>query len=599
MGAVSEQEQLGEFFRQFRVERGLTLKEAAGDWSASLLSRFERGQADISADKAIGLMHRIGLEPQDWLLLPEQPDQFPMTLELAVITNDIAGLEQREEAYFDHQSRSTTMTRLARVLFRAGKHWPEPDFRLSSAEEQLLADILTLPENLTLFENELRAAYLAPASHELLLLLWQRSERMNHNVRKLYRVKLGLSLFLGAVVDHDEDLMATIQPELAAALAEYGELSEYDDVQSLRRLITLLSAWVQKPDQATAAMIDELIADTLASGAVSQARYFTLLYQRAHYGKPYHNPALVDHPSSIAGPLSHAGNVLRGRRLYLQLSRQDIALDNDESTIRRFEEGKTQLSFGNLVRLSGKLAVLPQTLLQSTGLSVKKRLPLHNLWVVRTELTGLLNAGAELSEIQALLHQYQTEHLSDPQPMQAAARFVLQATAQGVLPNIDLDEMATEAHRLLHQFGRANHWGMFEALCAGPIIPYLDDEELSYFADQLRRVMSKQANFLGLEFCYEAVIAVLHRAVDDLPRDEAIRLAAKFKWLWAIDDDDPSHWHVLGTLTIVTAVLQPTPVNQATVHDFLNRAKRTGHGKVAEQLQQAWGNQLPAEVFKE
>ncbi|MEN2663038.1 helix-turn-helix transcriptional regulator, partial [Lacticaseibacillus paracasei] len=39
---------LGRFFQKIRVGRGLTLQEVSGEWSAATLSRFERGELDIS-----------------------------------------------------------------------------------------------------------------------------------------------------------------------------------------------------------------------------------------------------------------------------------------------------------------------------------------------------------------------------------------------------------------------------------------------------------------------------------------------------------------------------------------------------------------------
>ena len=51
-------QQLGQFFRLFRVGQGLTLKQAAGELSVATLSRFERGELDLASDKALGLMRR-------------------------------------------------------------------------------------------------------------------------------------------------------------------------------------------------------------------------------------------------------------------------------------------------------------------------------------------------------------------------------------------------------------------------------------------------------------------------------------------------------------------------------------------------------------
>jgi transcriptional regulator with XRE-family HTH domain len=58
---LNEQLSLGEFFRQMRVGQHVTLKQAAGSWSSSALSRFERGETDISVDRALDVMHNLGM----------------------------------------------------------------------------------------------------------------------------------------------------------------------------------------------------------------------------------------------------------------------------------------------------------------------------------------------------------------------------------------------------------------------------------------------------------------------------------------------------------------------------------------------------------
>ncbi len=76
------------------------------------------------------------------------------------------------------------MTKLASVLFDAGIHWPEAKYHFDAEAEQIIADRLTIPENLTPFEWEIQEAIMGPASHELLMLLWYRTDRMKHNLRK-------------------------------------------------------------------------------------------------------------------------------------------------------------------------------------------------------------------------------------------------------------------------------------------------------------------------------------------------------------------------------------------------------------------------------
>lgn len=61
---------IGEVFSMFRKERGITLKEATGNQcSTSMLSRFENGQTDISAEKLFQALDNIYLDPEEFLHL--------------------------------------------------------------------------------------------------------------------------------------------------------------------------------------------------------------------------------------------------------------------------------------------------------------------------------------------------------------------------------------------------------------------------------------------------------------------------------------------------------------------------------------------------
>ena len=79
---------LGRFFHERRVGRGLTLQEVSGEWSAATLSRFERGELDISTQKMLELMTRIGIDELDLLEFYEaNPVNFPLQLQDLTLRN--------------------------------------------------------------------------------------------------------------------------------------------------------------------------------------------------------------------------------------------------------------------------------------------------------------------------------------------------------------------------------------------------------------------------------------------------------------------------------------------------------------------------------
>ncbi|ERL65978.1 Rgg/GadR/MutR family transcriptional regulator [Schleiferilactobacillus shenzhenensis] len=58
---------LGEAFREFRTNRNISLRQAAGDIvTKSFLSKFERGQSAISADKLWALLARLNVTPAEF-----------------------------------------------------------------------------------------------------------------------------------------------------------------------------------------------------------------------------------------------------------------------------------------------------------------------------------------------------------------------------------------------------------------------------------------------------------------------------------------------------------------------------------------------------
>lgn len=63
-------------WRSFRENQGLTLRETArqAGMHVSQLSRFERGQADISTERLARLAHVLGLRELDRLLAPYRND---------------------------------------------------------------------------------------------------------------------------------------------------------------------------------------------------------------------------------------------------------------------------------------------------------------------------------------------------------------------------------------------------------------------------------------------------------------------------------------------------------------------------------------------
>ena len=94
---------IGEIFSTFRKERGITLKEATGNqFSTSMLSRFENGQTDISAEKLLYALDNIYLDAEEFLYLMRDfhiPDfqRFQMDVFHYRDRKDLDGLKRLRE----------------------------------------------------------------------------------------------------------------------------------------------------------------------------------------------------------------------------------------------------------------------------------------------------------------------------------------------------------------------------------------------------------------------------------------------------------------------------------------------------------------------
>lgn len=116
----------GPIFREFRLNRQFSLKQvASNELSVSQLSRFERGESDLSLTKFLGALEAIDLsisEFMDRVNKYQKSDQISLMSQMAQYhyQRDVAGLEKMisvEEGKLKKDS-SDIRCRLNIVLFR-------------------------------------------------------------------------------------------------------------------------------------------------------------------------------------------------------------------------------------------------------------------------------------------------------------------------------------------------------------------------------------------------------------------------------------------------------------------------------------------------
>ena len=595
-----ELKRLGKFFKDFRTGRDLTLKEAAGeDWSATTLSRFENGVSDISKEKATGLIRRIGIQPQDFLLYPEAPGAFPMHLQTLIQINDINALTKRRAEFFSENKKTTSMTKLASVLFDAGIHWPEAKYHFDAEAEQIIADRLTIPENLTPFEWEIQEAIMGPASHELLMLLWHRTDRMKHNLRKEERGKILAKLWLGALMDRDVEFLDTFRSDLTEEMDKYGELESYTEGQEVWHFTKLLEQWVVSQNVAHEKQIDDMITDTQLMGDISQAKYFTLIFARTRQGHPHHNYELKNPDPMPIVVRKTAGGVILGRRRYLGLHLDDIVLGRNKSTLRRFEKAESQLSFGSLVQLCEQMAVLVPTLLGSMNVTLQGQNRNITLWLSWSDMVSLKARGKNVADSQDVINQTMEFMKDVPANIRQGQLFVLQRTAMEVgFNHFDESEQRTVAPKLLRQLLKSNHWGLFEYLILRYICPLLGFDDLSLLFQHVQRILSKQPGFFGRSYAYGAMSLAFVCAVKTKSSDEVVNFVQSLRWINDIDEADGSRWMAMGSREIALDLIQKTETSKNVVKQFIVRCQNTGHHKVLADLKDYWRELVPNDYFK-
>lgn len=137
---------LGQVFQVIRQSRGLSLKEATGGaFSPSVLSRFERGETSLAADKLFTALKNLSLDPGEFGLLLSGSVQLELENLLEQVHEaDMAGLKQllKREQDLERQDGKTTYHRLNRLMISVAIAQQDPQTPVPQAEQGFLHDYL-------------------------------------------------------------------------------------------------------------------------------------------------------------------------------------------------------------------------------------------------------------------------------------------------------------------------------------------------------------------------------------------------------------------------------------------------------------------------
>lgn len=137
---------LGQVFQSIRHSRGLSLKEVTGgEFSPSLLSRFERGETSLSAEKLFVALNHLSLDPGEfaWLLSGSVQLELEEFLE-QLHQSDLTGLQDlwAREIVQEALDGKATYHRLNRLMISVAMAQQEPSYQVSQTEQEFLHDYL-------------------------------------------------------------------------------------------------------------------------------------------------------------------------------------------------------------------------------------------------------------------------------------------------------------------------------------------------------------------------------------------------------------------------------------------------------------------------
>lgn len=301
MEIQQRQREIGAFFRDYRMRAGVPLREAAGPvMSAAKLSRFERGAANISADTALALMHRLGMQLSEFVRLAAESAYALPTNSAAIWLQDWPRVQRANAAYVAAHA-GDPQTWLQDIMALLVKTQAEPlssTMQLSVQDERRLSAFLAYPHHWRRVEMNLIEACAPLASSEFRQECWAR-----------------LALVAGAA-DHQVELLAIRQALLTAAV-KFGEWAAFEaglpelvkvlDKPALRPLLNdrvtaaallkQIGRWHAAGQPATWPAIDELLAAVKTVAAPGFAQSLQALWDCARQPRPAHHHRL-------SGPLT-------------------------------------------------------------------------------------------------------------------------------------------------------------------------------------------------------------------------------------------------------------------------------------------------------
>jgi transcriptional regulator with XRE-family HTH domain len=356
--------EIGRMFKRVRTNQGMTLAEAAGmSGSVSALSRFERGETDISVTQAQQIMKHLGLSHGDLQrILGELPAVFPSDLELAIKCQDKVVIEYYRNRYLAAhvQDANNSIQQIVQMMFKYALMQPKTGNRLSGSEEQQLAVFLRFPVFSDL-HGCVQFACLPFASTELLnkvLSWWITAEPLENIRRSVEKRKLVSILSWCAFARGDEPLVARLAPWreqiLSGTLADqptYSSLQVFKNIDRPCEFARTVRIIEEFTGNAQCNWMRQRLNDAKAKLTILHNSLITEPEYHSEWGQSLSGINSLQVRSGVSGA------VVGAVRQAFQLSLADLAVNWTPATQLRFEQGKLNLRFCNYLELMTRLVV--------------------------------------------------------------------------------------------------------------------------------------------------------------------------------------------------------------------------------------------------
>lgn len=365
--------EIGRMFKQIRTDQGMTLAEAAGaEGSVSALSRFERGETDISVAQGQLIARHLGLSDGDLRrLLSDLPGTFPWAAELAIRCQDTVALAHYRDDYLaaHREDADNFLQRIVRLMFKYAMLGPAAGGQLSVDEEQELATFLRYPM-LSDLHGCVLLACLPFASAEVLNRIFDWWVVANPQItifHSLEKQKVLYILAWCALARGDDELLAKVTPGIQEIIAKFSsDMVVFEGAE----LAVMMQEQLRQPSvqgqgdiESRMAIIDRYTGNAQSNwlrAMMAQAKGSVSVWHNHVIKEPAYNADLADTMLLAGGSQQRRvadGRVVSAVRQCMQLTMAQAAVNWTAATQLRYEQGKLNLRFCNHLELLNRLVI--------------------------------------------------------------------------------------------------------------------------------------------------------------------------------------------------------------------------------------------------